>query len=68
LFCQGLDAKRVDPFFEIGHLPRMARMADMSSAAKGLVAPSGSAGHIATCPRRSSKEKPSDLEGFLRSG
>ena len=29
-----------------------------------LVAPSGSAGPLIACPRRSSKEKPSDLEGF----
>jgi hypothetical protein len=29
-----------------------------------LVAPSGSAGAITACSRRSSKEKPSDLEGF----
>jgi hypothetical protein len=29
-----------------------------------LVAPSGSADRITTCPRRSDKEKPSNLEGF----
>jgi hypothetical protein len=64
LFCQGLDAERVDPFFEIGHMPRMARLADMSSAATGLVAPGGSADRITTCPRRSGKEKAPDPQGL----
>ena len=33
-----------------------------------LVAPSGSAAAPTACPRRSAKEKPSDLEGFSESG
>jgi hypothetical protein len=38
----------------------MARCADKSSVTACLVAPSGSAGQITTCPRRSHKEKAPD--------
>ncbi len=40
-------------------------IASLLAKVDGLVAPSGSAGRITTCPRRSGKEKALDYQGFL---